>query len=177
MVCWTGPAGEQEEGPRTTLRGGRYDILLHEGGGISNIEVIPVTPSLPGGLRPMADLEIIEGDLEKLSTSIYAVYADVTDAHGVFAAVGNAESSMPGSSSASSKISSAVTTLDDQRRDLKRRYKDFSTDVKTAADAHWASEEQAKTSLESAGLLDGERPQTDAERQAAAFLAIRARLE
>lgn len=103
----------------------------------------------------MADLEIIEGDLEKLSTSIYAVYADVTDAHGVFAAVGNAESSMPGSSSASSKISSAVTTLDDQRRDLKRRYKDFSTDVKTAADAHWASEEQAKTSLESAGLLDG----------------------
>ena len=160
MVCWTGPAGEQEEGPRTTLRGGRYDILLHEGGGISNIEVVPVTPSLPGSLRPMADLEIIEGDLEKLSTSIYAVYADV-----------------PGSSSASSKISSAVTTLDDQRRDLKRRYKDFSTDVKTAADAHWASEEQAKTSLESAGLLDGERPQTDAERQAAAFLAIRARLE
>ena len=114
---------------------------------------------------------------ETWSTSIYAVYADVTDAHGVFAAVGNAESSMPGSSSASSKISSAVTTLDDQRRDLKRRYKDFSTDVKTAADAHWASEEQAKTSLESAGLLDGERPQTDAERQAAAFLAIRARLE
>ena len=91
MVCWTGPAGEQEEGPRTTLRGGRYDILLHEGGGISNIEVVPVTPSLPGSLRPMADLEIIEGDLEKLSTSIYAVYADVTDAHGVFTATTRSE--------------------------------------------------------------------------------------
>lgn len=90
----------------------------------------------------MSDLEIVEGDLEKLSSSIGDVAATMAGVD-LPTAMTHVPAAIPGATSAS-LASSATTALDTRRDSLQERYQDFSADVMTAANAYLADDAERR---------------------------------
>lgn len=99
----------------------------------------------------MSDLVIVDGDLEKLSSSTSDLATTLSGVD-VVAEMTSVPGCIPGATSASLS-SSAGSTIDTRRDTLERSYQDYSTDMTTALQSFQASDGQAEAAMLSAGHL------------------------